>query len=91
MRVEKWKQIFIETPDGQVIAIEEQRHLYEIDNLTILQLRDKPGWWWIEDCTGLVKTNGQEVMRVHVLYHRHENWYDKLKKKIQNKKVHHFR
>lgn len=91
MRTKAWKQVCIETMDGQLIAIEHQRYLLSAHNYDILDLRMKPGWWWITDWQGYAKTNNTEVMRVRVFYEKEEQWYDILWKYITKNWVHRLR
>lgn len=91
MRVKRWKQVFIETYDGQILAIEHQKYPPEASDFNILYLRDKPGWWWIDSHNGYAKANGQEVMRVHYMYQRIETWRDKIWRRITKNWVHRLR
>lgn len=83
MKVKRWKQVFIETFDGKVKAIEAQQYPLEAKNFDILSLRDKDGWYWYNDYTGWAKTNDSYVMRVHIMCDKQETWIDKIKKLLR--------
>lgn len=88
MRVKRWKQICIETFDGQILAIESSEYPIQASDKQILELRDmRMNWWWaMGDYHGWARTNGRHVMRVEVFTKRYDSWYDKLWKKITHPK-----
>ena len=88
MRNEKWKQVFIETFDGQVLGIQSQLYLTTVSNRAILEVCQKQGWYWIDDYTGIALTNDSLVMRVHPVIRQYECWYDKMWKKFTKNWVH---
>lgn len=91
MRIKRWKQVCIETPDGKLLAIESQEYPIEAQDRHILELRDKVGWLWDYDWHGHCKTNNSEVMRVRIFTQEYECWYDRAWKKFTKNWVHFFK
>lgn len=80
--IRKWKQVYLETYDGQILGIETQKYPVEAQDRHILELRLRPGWFWVEDWHGHSIANGTEVKRVRKMYETRETFWDKVKRRL---------
>lgn len=80
--IRKWKQVCLETYDGQFLGIETQEYPVEAQNHYILELRLRPGWFFIDDWQGYAIANNNEVKRVRVFYETKETFWDKIKRRL---------
>ena len=76
--IRKWKQVCLETYDGQFLGIETQEYPIEAHDRHILELRLKPGWYWMGN--GITDTN--VVKRVRIMYETQETFWDKIKRRL---------